>query len=432
MQENFNSDELLDFAVDAVLHESIADEPSPERIARLVAVIMDAAHQPGPITLAERIKSMKVRTRLVVAATALIALLGLMSWLAPGGGAIAFADVSDALTHVRSATWKTKSVTEVNGPERKTVTVSANAMFLAPSRERTETTAGGLTASGISIVDGQKNKAIAFVPATKTATVINFTNFPTKENPLGRTFQGLQELVASAQSGTAGNVRRLGLQTVDGHETEGFYLQVGSMEIKIWADPKTFLPVRVEEEIKEPSTKVVMTDFRFNVPLDETLFSVDLPPDYKVDQTEQIDASQPWAFLTSALKAAAEINGGVFPPTLQGDQGVVGVLQRGMQRFGEKRQDSPTDAQKLGLDATMNLAGLLGFIYATPPDALHYAGKDVKLGTPGRPILWLTPPRSGGRYLVIYADLTVKELSADELPKLPEPEVDPRAKEPNK
>ena len=430
-RKDFNPDDLLDRAVDAVLHEPISDGLPPERIAQLVAAVQEAAHRPYTITLVERIWNMKPRTKLAVAALALFALVGLMSWLVPGGGvAVAFGDVSQALNSVQSATWKATSVVEIKVPERKTVTLSANAMFLAPSRERTETTADGAQSSAIGIVDGQKDKAISLIPATKTATVVNLKNFAAKDNPFGRTFPGLQELVASAQSGKAGKVQRLGLHTIDGHEAEGFHVQVGSMEVKIWADPKTLLPVRVEQIVAEPSTRVVMTDFRFNVPLDESLFSVDVPPGYSVEQTVQIDASKPWAFLTSALKMAAEINGGVFPPSLQGDQGVVSVIQRGIQTLAEKHKGSPGEARKLGMDVSMNVAGFLGFIYATPPDAMHYAGKGVKLGTPDRPILWLTPPKLSGQYLVIYADLSVKEVSADEAPKLPESEVNPQAKEP--
>jgi hypothetical protein len=428
---DFNPDDLLDRAVDAVLHKPIPDELPPERVAQLVAAVQQAAHRPYTVSLMERVRNMKLRTRLAVAATALIALVGLMSWLVPGGGvAVAFADVSEALSNVHSATWKTTSVVEIKVPERKTVTLSANAMFLAPSRERTETTADGAQSSAIAIVDGQKDKAITLVPATKTGTVVNLKNSAAKDNPFGRTFQGLQELVANAQSGKAGKVQRLGLQTIDGHEAEGFHIQVGSIDVKIWADPKTLLPVRVEVTSTEPSTRVVMTDFRFNVPLDESLFSVDVPPGYSVEQTVQIDASKPWAFLTSTLKMAAEMNGGVFPPSLQGDQGVVSVFQRGIQTLAEKHKGSPEEARKLGMDVGMNLAGFLGFIFATPPDALHYAGKGVKLGTPDRPILWLAPPREGGRYVVIYADLSVKEVSTDEAPKLPESEVNPQAKEP--
>ena len=61
---------------------------------------------------------------------------------------------------------------------------------------------------------------------------------------------------------------------------------------------------------------------------------------------------------------------------------------------------------------------------AAPPDALHYAGKDVKLGTPNRPILWIERKRDG-RCMVIYADLSVKDVPAEEAPTVPQSEGSP-------
>jgi hypothetical protein len=59
--------------------------------------------------------------------------------------------------------------------------------------------------------------------------------------------------------------------------------------------------------------------------------------------------------------------------------------------------------------------------YATlkPENDAHYAGKGVKLGTPDRPIFWYKPTGSE-KYRVIYADLSVKEASADEVKKFDE------------
>ena len=53
----------------------------------------------------------------------------------------------------------------------------------------------------------------------------------------------------------------------------------------------------------------------------------------------------------------------------------------------------------------------------------HYAGKDVKLGTPNRPIFWC---KLGKNYQVIYADLSVKEVPAEQAPKMPASEGSPK------
>ena len=279
MMENpkdFHHDDLLERAVDAVLRDPIPGDLSPEQVAQLVAVVRQAADRPYPITIMERIRNMRPMTKIAVAASVLIVLVGLVSWLVPGSGvAVAFADVAEVLNGIHSATWKSTSVVEMTRPEKKTVTYHQIGMFLAPSHERTETTAGGAD-EGINIVDGQKDKAIVLIPATKTAVVIDLKNFQPKNNPFGRTFQGLRELVANAQSGKAGKVERLGVKTIDGRTAEGFRIQLGAIDVKIWADPKTLLPIRVEETTKDktgPKARIVMTDFHVNVPLDESLFS---------------------------------------------------------------------------------------------------------------------------------------------------------------
>jgi outer membrane lipoprotein-sorting protein len=407
--------------VDAVLRDPIPDGLPPEQVAQLVAVVRHAADRPYPITLIERIKNMKPRTRIAVAAAVLIAFAGLMSWLVPGGGvALAFADVAEALNNVHSATWKRTSV--VKGPDGKTITFSATEMFLAPSHERMEITAQG--GNAINIMDGQKDKTLILDPATKRATIMNFKT-PSGQSPFGRTFLGLRQLVADAQSGKGPKAERLDVKTIDGRPTEGFRIQLGAIDVKIWADPKTLLPIRVEESTKStpgPEVHVVMSDFNVGVSLDESLFSVDVPPGYTLEETMQVDLPKtPWPLVTDALKTAAEYNDGVFPPTLRGEQGIDGIMMRAAKTLTEKPGKSSSEKVKQFRDVGMKLAGVLAFLNAVPPEAWHYAGKDVKLGTPDRPILWIKQ-KKGGRCMVIYADLSVKDVPAEEAPKVPKSE----------
>ncbi len=421
-RKHFNPDDLLERAVDAVLRDPIPDELPPDQVAQLVAAVQQAAGQPYPVTLLERIKNMRLRTRIAVAASVLIILLGLGSRLLPGGGlAVAFADVAEALNGVHSATWKTtKTVKDLQG---KTTTFNEVGMFLAPSHERTETIVGSdKSAKSIMIADGEKDKLLTLFPATKSAGIIDLKNFPQKDGPFGATFQGLRQLVAEAQSGKNGKAERLGTEKIDGRPAVSFRIQVGAVDVKLWADPKTLLPVRVEESSAMGATNcyIVMTDFRVNVDLDKSLFSLDLPANYTIQQTMQLDASKlPGTYLADMLKMAAESNDGMFPPELLGQQGIDGILLRAAKTMAEKHaKDSPAERMKQSTDLAMNLGGALGFLYALPRNAWHYAGKDVKLGTPNRPIFWVTMKRTG-RCMVIYADLSCKEVSAEDAPKAP-------------
>jgi outer membrane lipoprotein-sorting protein len=358
-----------------------------------------------------------------VAATVLIAFVGLVFWLLPGSGvALAFADVAEALTNVRTATWKTTSVAK--GPQNETDTANEVWMFLAPSHERMERTLRGNQEIGI--FDGRKDKAIGLNPAARTATVMDLKNLP-PENPLGRSFQGLQRLVADARSGTAGTVERLGVETIDGRRAEGFRIRHGALEVKVWADPKTLLPIRVEEaRSAAPEDRIVMTDFQVGVDLDESLFSLDVPAGYTV-QTIQVDLSKkPIAVLAETLKFAAEHNDGVFPPTLLGEPGLGDIMRRAATAVEKKHGKDSPEMLKLGSDLAMKMAATFAILSRlSPENDWHYVGKDVKLNMPNRPIFWFKPKKSTS-YQVIYADLSVKEVPAEEAPKVPQSEGSPK------
>ena len=65
------------------------------------------------------------------------------------------------------------------------------------------------------------------------------------------------------------------------------------------------------------------------------------------------------------------------------------------------------------------LQGITFYTMLKPENDPHYVGGGVKLGTPDCPILWYKPT-GAEKYHVIYADLSVKEMTPDEVKKLPE------------
>jgi hypothetical protein len=64
------------------------------------------------------------------------------------------------------------------------------------------------------------------------------------------------------------------------------------------------------------------------------------------------------------------------------------------------------------------MQGMMFYNLLTSQNDSHYVGAGVKLGTPDRPIFWYKPS-GADKYRVIYADLSIKEMSADEVKKLP-------------
>ena len=418
-----NPDDLVKRAVAATRQLPAPSGPSAAIVSQTLAALREAASKPQH-TFLQRITQMPWTTRasavLAVAASMLIAYVVLSN---PSGTSRAFAQVAEALSSIKSATWKTTSVVVDKGPANKTFTLTAKSMFLAPSLERTETGAEGETS--ISISDGRKDRTLILTPSQKTAMYIDFKNMP--EGSIGRTFLGLREMVANAQNGKAGKVNRLGTKTIDGRTAEGFLFKAGAADVTIWADPQTSLPIRVEQTsegavLSTINASVTMTDFQVDVPLDESLFSLDVPPGYTTKEPVQIDIPKdPFAFLKDGLKLAAEYNGGVFPPQLRGENGFDGILDRAFKAEIEKHTKDRSEAERLKAvaEVTGKVAGVRSFLDAIPKEYWHYAGKDVKLGTSDRPIIWAMR-KSGDQCMVIYADLTIKEVPADKAPKLTE------------
>jgi outer membrane lipoprotein-sorting protein len=184
--------------------------------------------------------------------------------------------VAEALTKVETARWKSTSF--VKQPQGQTNTAEEIGMFTAPSHERMERTEAGEVS--ILIIDGQKDEVLTLAPAGKIATVLKLKDFPPGA-PLGKRFLDLRESVLEAKSGEAGTVESLGVKVIDGRSAEGFRMQIGATEVEIWADPKTSLPIRVEQVTSGATeVRIVMTDFEADVDLDESLFSLDPPEGY--------------------------------------------------------------------------------------------------------------------------------------------------------
>lgn len=421
--------DLLKRAIAATRQLPIPGGPSAGVMSQALTALREAASKPQRPFL-QGITHMPWTTRasalIAVAASVVIMYVVLSN---PAGTSRAFAEVAEALANIKTATWKTNSTVVDNGSANKTVTFAAKSTFLAPAHERTETTAEGETS--ISISDGQKDKTLILSPSKKTAMYINFKDIPPDSNPIGRTFLGLRDMVANAQSGKAGKVERLGVKAIDGRTAEGYRFKIGVAEVTIWADPKTSLPIRVDEKsagtmLSNVNVDIVMSDFEVDVPLDEALFSMDVPAGYTTNEPMQLNMPKdPFTFVKDGLKLAAEYNGGVFPPTLRGENGFDGILGRAMKAEIEKHAKGSSDADKFKsiAEVTAKVAGVNAFLSAVPEEYWHYAGKDVRLGTPNRPLLW-AKQKTGERCMVIYADLTIRELPSAEAPDLLESEGD--------
>ena len=130
-------DELLDRATEALRQAPVPPGPPPEAVARVLEAVREA--DVDPAYHSRKDQKMKRIAKIAVAATVLVAIGILVSWMVIGGGSgnIAFARVAEALDSLRSATYDVTS--EAKGENgQPPATATGKGFFLAPSHQRIE------------------------------------------------------------------------------------------------------------------------------------------------------------------------------------------------------------------------------------------------------------------------------------------------------
>lgn len=421
-RQESNRDRLLEQATDSLRDCPIPDGPTADVLAETVQALQDASRTPIDSTFKERRLAMQSFSKIAAIAAGLVIFAGTVIWLliSGGGASVALADVASVLDKVRGVTY-TMTVTKEGEPP-----VTIKAMYLDPTRHRAE------SSRGIVMIFGE-SKMITLVAKNKAAFVFDLENAPdddTAKNWLEEVRQQIRLAVSEDQPA----IENLGKRQVDGRDAIGFRLSVNNSDMTIWADPRTALPIRIESEVgvMEPKYHHVMSDFVYDAELDESLFSLNPPEGYLVQETT-IDSSVPLErdFVEVLRIHATEHEAGLFPASLatsEIEKGVTyGIQERIDEKFGNWRADIESRKRVLAspefqefMETGKKLGrgiGFLGSISLTT--AWHYAGKDVRIGTLERPIFWYLPNNSD-KYRVIYADLTVKEIAKDDLTDFPE------------
>jgi len=216
-------------------------------------------------------------TKLAAAAVIIIAVsIGLNQII---GSTPAFAEIIQPLLTARTATFKMTMAIE-NGP-----TQSFDCMFMEPMHMRQ------ISSGAIVISDLQEGKILTLMPEQNKAMVVEIENMPENEDQSQfNMFHGIRKHVEEAKYIEDESVSFLGEKEINGMTAIGYHVQKSGVDITVWADPRTKLPVQMENKMG-PVT-YTMTDIVFNVELEESLFSLDIPSGYTV-RTMQVDASVP-------------------------------------------------------------------------------------------------------------------------------------------
>jgi outer membrane lipoprotein-sorting protein len=212
-------------------------------------------------------------SRVAAAIIFVVAIGGVALWFHGGGATLTFADIVKPILEAKTA--KYKMTFEMEGRAGKTSEV----MVLAPWRVREEwreELPRKVEQRLVTITDYQKGKSLWLDPRNKTATVYTHDNMP-KGAGSGDWFSVMRAIIRNAQN----KHESLGEKVINGHKVVGYRSGLGQA-MNLWCDRETGLPVRVDITVQRSGKdlKVTMSDFVFNVDLDESLFSLDPPAGY--------------------------------------------------------------------------------------------------------------------------------------------------------
>lgn len=264
------ADILLNQATDALRDQWVPAGPDAELRERLLSTL-NATELNSPAT--KRHFQRSTFMRILGLAASLLVFAAVIGWLVPGTGAsdgAAFAQMLKQVAGVRSAVITTRAVFNQPG---LTKTIDGTMHIHEPSQVREDQGAGD--ERYIMIVDMQRKQMLGLYPAKMTATRSTFeVQVFGKSTSLLQSFRELREDSATY----------LGHETIDGRETLEYHGRHPMGFYWLWFAADDHLPVKMEicdtPDVGNASFTQTLSDFRWNVPLDESLFSLEVPEGY--------------------------------------------------------------------------------------------------------------------------------------------------------
>jgi outer membrane lipoprotein-sorting protein len=309
-------------------------------------------------------------------------------------GTSAYAKVAEKLRNARTVVFTL--ITQSNQGSEETI--KTDIAYKEPGHFRTTTIDGY-----IAIADGTSGKMISIVPqGGYTLAEIKDLSKTGSQGPF-ESIEAMKNLPAKADE-------ELGTREIDGIDCDGYRVTQGDLTTSAWIDAKTGDLVQIElKYASAPGMNRIIKNIKFDIELDDSLFSLTPPAGFKPFGTElKSDGSceTEETFITWLRWWASANVDEMFPPIVAGSEMAKVVMD--MVQQGKLNGDlwKNVDPQQM-FRAMLFVAHL--------PD-WRYAGNGVKINTPDTPIFWYRPAGSEN-YRVIYADLTVREIPADQLPK---------------
>lgn len=331
--------------------------------------------------------------KLAAAAVIIIAAMVVIDQLGIPVEKSAFAKVADRLRIARTLTYKMTASSNIE----------MDMAFKEPGYMRITMPEGYVT-----VADWTQSKALTIMPPRQTFYEMDLA---LNNDPAQRQFDAIEKLRALPDQ--ADEV--LGTIEENGRILQGYRVRQNGTINTVWIDEDTQELARVEAEfINAIGMNIVMTDFRFDVELDDSLFSLTPPAGYtkmdiqvntsEVTEQDLIEYLRLWSNWTKDNS---------FPPTFNPVELQKLAMEMERQgRFGDG-QESEEQVKQGALQMTR---GIMFVMKLSSESNWRYAGENVQFGNAAAPVFWYKPAGSQ-TYRVIYGDLSIKDVAPENLPE---------------
>jgi outer membrane lipoprotein-sorting protein len=311
----------------------------------------------------------------------------------------AYAEVVERLQNARTMTYIVESNTGLEWMPSMTMEIA----FKEPGYMRFAMAGGS-----VSIVDSIQGKSLTIIPLKKQFIEFEMSNL--QNDPAQKNINVIEKLRSLPERAD----EQLGTREIDGREVQGFRITEEGLIHTVWIDMQTRELVLVEMEfLNAPGMSGTMSDFRFDVELDDSLFNITPPDDYtrmeiQVD-TDEVSEQNLIEFLRMWT---TWVKDGRFPPTI--DPTKLAKSSMEMVRNGQFINEGPI-SEKEQYEKSLKMTYGLMFLLKMPADSnWRYAGENVKFGDADTAIFWYRPQGSE-TYRVIYGDLSVKDIAPEDI-----------------
>ena len=370
-------------------------------------------------------------TKLAAAAVIIIAVAAGIYYFAGEGAqkCCAWELIADKVEQIKTCAYRLH-VTQTGGPVGQTGQQGEGKVYISSDYGyRTDAFQDSNLMLQTYIMTGEK-VMVMVMPAQKKYMRMVLTDEMLAETK--KQMQDPREIITQFISGQPGQYKELGKDTINGVEVKGIDVNnppavqgiYSNFKGRMWVDVATEYPVRMEVEAEmnisgqKINMLIVMDDFEWGAELSPDLFKPDIPADYATMGEVKMPAQDETGAI-EGFKLFAELTDGKYPSQMD----AVAAAKEAQQGLKKKVNiipgTEPNDQLRQGLmNEAIKLQGPFFFYQKLTQEGKEPAYHGDKVTAEFGDSVLMRWKVADNQFRVIFGNLTVKTVSADELAAL--------------